>query len=142
MPQGLRDGDELADVDEADVAGVRTEDRRLVSRQRRLAALLQGECPARIGHGFADHQFGFARQPIHNVVDADRLRDVIDEIDEPADTDQRQQHRTRDARDRYERVRQCPRGRQRRDAVGERSEEEAERPLRGPVPGEADQNAR
>lgn len=142
MPQGLRDGDELANVDEADVAGVRTEDRRLVSRQRRLAALLQGECPARIGHELADHQFGFARQPIHNVVDADRLRDVIDEIDEPADTDQRQLHRTRDARDRYERVRQCPRGRQRRDAVGERSEEEAERPLRGPVSGEADQNAR
>jgi hypothetical protein len=51
---------------------------------------------ARMRHQFVDHQLGLARNPVDDVVDADRPRNVVDEEQQPADADQRQQHRAED----------------------------------------------
>jgi len=65
---------------------------------------------------------------------------VIDEEDEPADADHREKHRSGHGCGWEEWLRQGARGRQGGHAVAERPEEDAQRPLRGPVPHEADQD--
>ena len=61
---------------------------------------------------------------------------------QPADADQRQQHRAEDRHHWCERMRHRARGGQRCHAVGEGAEEDAERPLCAAVAHEANQDAR
>ena len=82
------------------------------------------------------------RDAVDDVVDADRLRDVMDEEDQPADAEQRQQHRAGTVSTGTNGTRQRPRRRQGGHAVGERAEEDAQRPLRDAIADEADEDAR
>ena len=74
---------------------------------------------------------------VDDVIDADGLRDVVNEEEQPADAGQRQHHRAQDGGDRREGVRQGARRRERRHAIREGAEEDAERPLRHAVLGQS-----
>ena len=97
---------------------------------------------SRSRHQLVNDELGFPRNAINDVVDADRLRDVVDEEDQPADGDQRQQHGAGDGEHRHKGDRKRTRSRQRCHTVGEGAEEYPQRPLRSPVAYEADQDAR
>jgi len=96
---GFREGDKAIEIDIADIAGLSIEDGAPTLRRRRLAAIRQLERASRIGHELVDHKFGFACNSIHDVVDADRAGNVVDEIDQPPHADQREHHGSRHGRD-------------------------------------------
>jgi len=139
---GFCERNQPIDVDIADVAGLSIEDGASGLRGSRLAALRQPERALPKRHELVDDQLGLTRDPIHDVVDADGVGNVVDEVDQPSHADQGEHHRPRHGRDRHERMRQRAGGGQCRHAVGERPEEDAKRSLRGAVPDEADQDAR
>ena len=96
----------------------------------------------RPGHQVIDHGLGFFRDSVDDVIDADGLRDVVNEKKQQPDADQRQHHGAQDGGHRRERMRKRARRRKRRHAVRESAEENAERPLRHAVAGKADDDAR
>ena len=98
--------------------------------------------PVRPGHHLIDHGFGFFRDPVDDVIDADGLRDVVNEKEQQSDAGRRQRHGAQDGGHRRERVRERARRGKRRHAVREGAEEDTERPLRHAVPGKADDDAR
>ena len=58
----------------------------------------------RPGHHLIDHGFGFFRDPVDDVIDADGLRDVVNEKEQQSDADRRQRHGAQDGGHRRERV--------------------------------------
>ena len=104
-----------------------------VSAARDLAdvASLRRSGSVRPGHHLADHHLSFRSDPVHDVVDADRAGDVMDKEQQPADADQRQQHRPQHRGDWRERVWERVRRGKRSHAVRKRTEKDPQRPLRG-----------
>ena len=61
--------------------------------------------PSGVRHHVIDHCLGFARDSIDDVIDTDRLRDVVDEENQPGDAGHRKQHGAGDRGNRSDRVR-------------------------------------
>ena len=72
---GFRKDNKAIDIDIADIAGLPIEDGRPVLCRRHFAAIRKLERTPWIGHELVDDQLGFARNSIHNVIDADREGD-------------------------------------------------------------------
>src|SRR5208283_28408 len=134
--------DKIRDVDEADVARSPAENESFPRLQKGRRVLKNFGGATRVRHEIVDDEFRLARDPIDDVIDADRLRDVIDEKDQPADTQDREQHRRHDGCNRYEHMWLRPYGRKGRHAKAKRAEEDAQRPLSALVPDKTDQDPR
>jgi hypothetical protein len=88
-----------------------------------------------------DHVLRFARDPIDDVIDADRLRDVLNKEDQPCDAGQSEQHCAGNCGNRSKGVREEVRGRHCGHAIGEGAEEDTQRPLSHAVPDEANEDS-
>jgi len=75
------------------------------------------------------------------MVDADGVRNVVNEIDQPSDANRCKEHCSHYGRNRHEGIGQGPSCWKRRYAIAKRAEEYAERPLRNSIPDEADQDS-
>ena len=138
----LGKGGQALRVDEADVAGIMAQDGHLARVGSERFSIRQLVELVRPGHDLVDHGLRFRRDSVDNVIDADGLRDVVNEKEQPTDAGQRQHHGAQDGGDGREGAGQRARRGKRRHAVEERAEEDTERPLRDAVPGEADDDAR
>jgi hypothetical protein len=88
----------------------------------------------RSGHHIVDHGYRFFRNSVDDVIDADGLRDVVNEKQQQANADYRQHHCSQHGGHWSEGVREGACRRKRRHAVREGAEEDTECPLRHAVP--------
>src|SRR5450631_1908040 len=108
----LRQAEQALGIDIPDVARGRAADRSLP-----LAVIERHACrvvsvPSAVRHDVIDHAFSFACDPIDNVIDADRLRDVVNKEDQPGDAGDCEQHGAGRCGNWRERLRQGSRRRQ------------------------------
>jgi len=120
----LGDRNQAPGVEEADVAGDLAGERRLprVSRRGSSPSGRPGRCGQRITSSIITSVSEAIRSTMWLTLIA--ARDVMDEKQQPADADQRQQHRPQHRDDRRERVRERMCRRKRGHAVGERAEKD------------------
>ncbi len=130
------------DVDKADIAGFTARYHFLEFPREHADGLIGLLRSATRRHQSVDDKLRLAPNAVDDVVDADRVGDVKDEIYEHADANRGEQHRSRHRQDRRERFGQEPGGGKRGDAVGKSAEKHAQRPLRHMIPHEAHEDAR
>ena len=98
----LRAIDKIWDVDKADIARSPADDEAFPRLEQGSRVLKKLGRATRVRHEIIDDEFCLTRDPIDDVIDANRLRYVIDEEQQPADAQNREHHRRHDGRDRNE----------------------------------------
>ena len=138
----LREVEQTSGVDIADVAGDRVVDWNLalIAIERHAGRVVDVSLWVR--HDVIDHVLGFTRDPIDDVIDADRLRDVMNEEDQPCDAEQREEHGAGDRGDRSKGLRKKTRRRQCGHAIREGAEEDTKRPLGHAILDKTDEDPR
>ena len=136
--KGFRGTAQPCNVDISDISRLPGAQNDLQLARKRSRRFERMDRPPNVRHQLVDHKLGLASDAINDVVDADGVGDVMNEINEPADANRRERHGACDSHDRREGLRQCAGGGQGRDAIGKGPEENAERPLRHVIAYEAD----
>ena len=85
----LRSCDQASLIDKADVAGGIAQDSHFARIRSKRCGILQGVGMARSGHHIVDHRYRFLRNSVDDVIDADGLRDVVNEKQQQANADDR-----------------------------------------------------